>query len=230
MQRANVSKLLTSLPALGLVLVSAASPVFAQEPIGPGVRDDGWVSAITGAAFGSQTQANATFAVEYGDDISPNVQAYLTLSYFENLITQNLRDDLAELSAALTATSGVLWNLHGSDRGVTLVAGGRYLPVTSGLIRPYVGGGAGIINLDRSIADPRVGDVTVAVLNEFGVGTLALADDDGITRPLIEGMAGVSFYSGPVYVDVGYRYKRAFRINTDQLGFSQGIVGVGYRF
>jgi hypothetical protein len=228
MQRANLMKLLTSISAVGFVLACAA-PAFAQEPIGPGVRDDGWVSGIAGAAFGSQTQANATFAVEYGDDIHPNAQAYLTLSYFENLITQNLRDDLAALSASLTATSGIPWNLHGSDRGVTLVAGARYLPVSSGLIRPYVGGGAGVINLDRTIADVRVGEVTTAVLNEFGVGSLSLATK-AITRPLIEGAVGVAFYSGPVYVDVGYRYKRAYRINTDQLGFSQGVFGIGYRF
>jgi hypothetical protein len=188
------------------------------------------VSGIGGAAFGSQTQANATFAVEYGDDIGRNAQAYLTLSYFENLITQNLRDDLAQLSASLTATSGIPWDLHGSDRGVTLVAGARYLPVSDGLIRPYVGGGAGVINLDRTIADVRVGDVTAAVLNEFGVGSRSLATDEAITRPVIEGAVGVAFYSGPVYVDVGYRYKRAYRINSDQLGFSQGVFGIGYRW
>ena len=229
MQRANFSKLLTSLSVFGFVWVCAAPPVFAQEPIGPGVRDDGWVSGIAGAAFGSQTQANATFAVEYGDDILPNVQAYLTLSYFENLITQGLRDDLALVSADLTARTGIPWNLHGSDRGVTLVAGGRYLPFSQGLIRPYVGGGAGIINLDRTIADPRVGDLAVAVLNEFGVGSLSLATE-AITRPLIEGAVGVALFGGPVYVDVGYRFKRAYRINSTQLDFSQGVVGIGYRF
>jgi len=229
MQRVHLPKLLTSLAAVGFVLVWAVPPAFAQQPIGPGVRDDGWVSGIAGTAFGSQTQANATFAVEYGDDIDSHAQAYLTLSYFENLITQDLRDDLAQLSANLTATTGIPWNLHGSDRGVTLVAGARYLPVPSGLIRPYLGGGAGIINLDRTIADLRVGEVTTSVLNEFGVGSLSLATK-AITRPLIEGAVGVAFYNGPVYVDVGYRYKRAFRINTDQLGFSQGVFGIGYRF
>jgi Outer membrane protein beta-barrel domain len=229
MQRVNLPKLLKSLSAVGFVLVCAASSVSAQEPIGPGIRDDGWVSGITGAAFGSQTQANATFAVEYGDDIDSHAQAYLTLSYFENLITQDLRDDLAQLSANLTATTGIPWDLHGSDRGVTLVAGARYLPVSSGLIRPYVGGGAGVINLDRTIADLRVGEVTTAVLTEFGVGSLSLSTK-AITRPVVEGAAGVAFYSGPVYVDVGYRYKRAYRINSTQLSFSQGLVGIGYRW
>jgi hypothetical protein len=231
MQRVNRSKLLTSLTAVGFALVCAAPPAFAQtqQPIGPGVRDDGWVSGIAGAAFGSETQSNATFAVEYGDDIDSHAQAYLTLSYFENLITTALRDDLAQLSANLTNTTGIPWNLHGSDRGVTLVAGARYLPVTSGLIRPYVGGGAGVINLDRTISDFRVGEVTTAVLNEFGVGSLSLATN-AITRPLIEGAVGVGFYGGPVYVDVGYRYKRAYRINSSQLSFSQGVVGVGYRW
>jgi hypothetical protein len=229
MQRVNLSKLLTSLAAFGFVLVCAAAPLFAQEPIGPGVRDDGWVSGIAGAAFGSQTQANATFAVEYGDDIDSHAQAYLTLSYFENLITTDLRDDLEQLSANLTATTGIPWDLHGSDRGVTLIAGARYLPVSSGLIRPYVGGGAGVINLDRTIADVRVGEVTTAVLNEFGVGSLSLATK-AITRPVVEASAGVAFYNGPVYVDVGYRYKRAYRINSTQLSFSQGVVGIGYRF
>src|SRR5262245_30467225 len=118
MQRANLTTLLTSLSPVGFALVCAAPPAFAQQPIGPGVRDDGWVSGIAGTAFGSQTQANATFAAEYGDDINSHAQAYLTVSYFENLITQGLRDDLAQLSANLTVTTGIPWNLHGSDRGV----------------------------------------------------------------------------------------------------------------
>jgi len=230
MQLTRTSILPSFLLVSCLIAVSVA-PVSAQQ-VGAAQpteqRDYGWVSAVAGASFGSQTQTGATFAGEYGEDIIPNVQAYVTVSYFDNLMRQDLRDDLSQLSAALTTITGTTWNLQGHDRGVTLIAGGRYLVASQGLMRPYVGGGAGVINLRRTIVDPRVGDVTTAVLDEFGVGELAITTES-ITRPLLEGALGVAFFSGPVYVDVGYRYKRAFHL-SGAYDFSQAVIGIGYRF
>ena len=215
----------------GFLLLVAGATVHAQQitnlpPIDPG--DDGWVSVAAGASFGSQTQTRAAFAGEWGEDIIPNVvQAYVTVSYFDNLMRNGLTDDLAQLSANLTATTGIPWNLHGRDRGVSLIGGGRYL-FSQGRIRPYVGGGGGVINLKRTIADARVGNVTSAVLTEFGIGELTITTQN-LTRPLLEGAVGAVLFGGPVYVDVGYRYKRAFHL-SDTLDFSQVIAAVGYRF
>jgi hypothetical protein len=231
MQRAHFSKFSASLFALGFALICAA-PASAQQatPVGPGVRDDGWVSGVGGASFGPVVQPGSAFAVEYGDDVSRNVQAYLTLSYFQNVMPNSLIDDLSVLSANLTATTGRTWDLTGHDQGVTLIAGGRYLfGSLEGSMRPYVGGGAGIINLKRTIADPRAGNVTLAVLDEFNLGEFDLTIRS-TTKPIVEGAAGIAFFNGPVYVDAGYRFRQAFRIDGETLYFSQGVVGVGYRW
>ena len=110
MQRINLPKLLTSLSAFGFVLVCAAPPAFAQEPIGPGVRDDGWVSGIAGAAFGSQTQANATFAVEYGDDMQADIGSVdfgtVVISQTQTDVTAVVRSASTGLSCRYSGTAG----------------------------------------------------------------------------------------------------------------------------
>lgn len=231
MQLTKRSPLPVFLMAASLLLVTSATAraqlVSGLPPIDPG--DDGWVSASAGATFGSQTQTRATFAGEWGEDIIPNVvQAYVTVSYFDNLMRNDLTDDLSQLSADLTATTGIPWNLRGRDRGVSLIGGGRYLFISQGPIRPYVGGGGGVINLKRTIADARVGNVTSAVLTEFGIGELTITTQN-LTRPLLEGAVGAVLFGGPVYVDIGYRYRRAFHL-SESFDFSQVIGAVGYRF
>jgi opacity protein-like surface antigen len=225
---------IAALPALVVVsslVVVCAAPAFAQQGAPPQPverRDYGWVSIAAGATFGSETDRATAFAGEWGEDIIPSAQAYVTVSYFENLMRQDLTDDLAELSASLTSTTGTPWNLRGRDRGVTLIAGGRYLLNSGGTIHPYVGGGAGVLNIDRTIADARAGDVTASVLSEFNIGELTVTTKN-LTRPILEGAAGVAFFNGPVYVDVGYRYHRAFHLD-ETFDFSQAIVGIGYKF
>jgi opacity protein-like surface antigen len=141
---------------------------------------------------------------------------------------QELTDDLSQLSAVLTSVTGTPWSLKGRDRGVTLIGSGRYLLNTGGTIRPYVGGGAGVINLKRTIVDPRAGDVTTSILSEFNLGQQSITTKT-LNRPIIEGALGVGFFGGPVYVDVGYRYRRAFHLD-ESIDFSQALVGIGYKF
>ena len=216
------------LMAFGL-LVAGVAPALGQAAAPqPTQRDYGWVAFATGTTFGSETRTAAAFAGEYGEDVSPHVQVHVTVSYFDNLMRRELTDDLSALSAFLTSTTGVPWDLRGHDRGVTLIGGGRYIFSSQGTIRPYLGGGAGIINLKRRIVDPRGGDVTASVLKEFDIGSLAITTAT-LNRPLIEGGLGVGFFRGPVYVDVGYRYKRAFHLD-ETFDFSQAVVGIGYRF
>ena len=155
-----------------LALATAATLSAQQGAQGREADPDqrGYVSGYGGAIAGPAAPA---FGVEYGDNISPNVQAFITLSYFENLMKQPLRDDLATLGTSLSTLTGKPWDLHGRDRGVSLVSGAKYL-LGSGTIRPYVGGGAGIISLRRTVIEARIGDVRDAIFNDFAVGEVDL--------------------------------------------------------
>jgi hypothetical protein len=208
-----------------LALVTAAGASGQQREAVPEQR--GYVSAIGGAVAGPVTAP--AFAVEVGDNFHRNAQAYVTLSYFENLMKQTLSDDLNTLGTDLSTLTGTPWDLQGRDRGVSLIGGAKYL-LGSGSVRPYVGGGAGIISLRRTVTDTRLGDVRAAVFNDYFVGEadLSLAPAS-VTRPLMEAALGVGIVSGNTYFDIGYRYRRAFRL-ADNLDFSQLSAGIGYKF
>jgi len=214
---------------LPCMLVMTSAIAFAQQPAGApqSARDKIFVSAASGASFGPETAA--VFAGEFAERINrSNAQAYLTLSYYENLMDAGIRDDLALLSTGLTNVTGIPWRLSGRDRGVSLVVGAKYL-IGQSAVRPYVGGGAGIINVKRTISDPLVGDVTSAVLTEFGIGESSLTST-ALTRPLVEANVGIAIAAGrATYVDFGYRFRRAFHLN-EQLDFGQFSVAIGARF
>jgi hypothetical protein len=173
------------------------------------------------------------FSVEYGDDVDENAQAYIAVSYLENLMRQDLRDELTSLGVRLTGITGNRLEFSGRDRGIALTAGGKYvIGAVTNTFRPYVGAGGGIINVRRIITEARLGQVTTAVFNDFLVGDPALSvvsANEGITRPLAEAVAGIGITAGHTYVDVAYRFRRAFRLEPS-LDFSQVTVGVGYRF
>ena len=222
----HLKKSIVLVPVLAL---AAATTVFAQT----GAQGRETVPEDYGYLIGhggvTAAPAGAEFAVEYGEHITRNVQAYITLSYFENLMDQTLRDDFTTLGANLSTLTGDPWSLDARDRGVSLVAGGKYL-FGNGNIRPYVGGGGGIISLRRSVIEARLGDVRTAVFNDFEVGeadlSLALTS---VTQPLMEGAFGVGIARGNAFFDIGYRYRRVFRL-ASELDFSQIGVGVGYKF
>jgi opacity protein-like surface antigen len=228
-----------SLGFMTVFVVAFAASALGQQPGQPGgsvppVRR-GYIAVLGGAASGQLGGADAAaptapvFSVEYGDDVRHDVLAYLTLSYIENLMPQPLRDDLEVTASALTQLTGALWEFQGRDRAVIFVAGGKYLFGRQD-VQPYVGGGAGIINVRRTVLERNLGDLTAAVFNDFDGGSadLSLASA-GLTRPLIEAAVGVGISKGNTYVDIGYRYRRAFRL-VDTLDFGQFSVGIGYRF
>jgi opacity protein-like surface antigen len=214
-------------PVFALVTAAAAFAQQAPQPAASAVTQRGYVAASAGAISGPP--AEPVFAVEYGENMHPNVQAYATLSYFENVMPDSLRNEVASLATSLTAFTGTRWALTGRDRAMSFSAGAKYL-VGRGRIRPYVGAGAGIVNLKRTITEARLGDVTAAVFNDFNIGQADVSLVSlGVTRPLGEATVGVGIVAGRTYVDVGYRYRRAFRL-TPTLDFSQLTFGVGYKF
>lgn len=220
-----------SIVLVPVLLLAMSASALAQPGVPANPDDDGYVAAFAGAVSGPPTEP--LFAVEYAENVGRRAQAYVSLGYVDNLMTEDTRDAVMRLGAdwlaPLTGVPQSQWSFSGRDRAITLTAGGKYIAGT-GSVRPYVGAGAGVINLKRTITEARLGEVTQAVFNDFGVGSpeLSLAPR-GTTRPLGEIVAGVGFAAGHTYVDVGYRYRRAFRFAED-LDFSQFSVGVGYRF
>lgn len=211
-------------PVLAVVTVGIASAQQAAQPAPP---QRGYIAAQAGAASGPPR--STAFAVEFGDNMHRNAQAYVTISYFEDLMRQPLRDELVALGTNLSALTGSRWVLSGRDRGVALTSGAKYL-MGSSAVRPYVGAGAGIMNIRRTVTDARLGDVKAAVFNDYAVGDadLSLAPA-AVTRPLVEATFGVGIVKGSTYFDLGYRYRRAYRLGGS-LDFSQVSAGIGYKF
>ena len=213
--------------APALLLVAAATVSAQATQSREQNTDERSYVSVSGGAVASP--AAAAFTVEYADAVTRNSQAYVALSYFENLMGQSLRDDLAALGTDLSGLTGTTWSLNGRDRGVTLVGGGKYL-LGSGGFRPYVGGGAGVISLRRTVLEARLGDVRNAIFNDFSLGELDLSlAPANLTRPIVEAALGIGMISGRTYFDIGYRYRRSFRL-ANTLDFSQISVGVGYSF
>ena len=212
-----------------LVLALSSVPAFAQGTPAPASKaEPRWYLAAIGGAV-SRPAAEPLFGAEIAEHLGRHGQAYLTVSYFENLMRDSLRDALDAKSAELTRLTADTWTLSGQDRGVAVVAGGKYV-FRSGTVRPYVGAGLGTIHLKRTVVDARVGDVTRAVFNDFDLGEadLSLATE-GMTRPLVEAAFGVGIGTGRTHFDIGYRYRSAFRTSIE-LNFSQVTAGIGYRF
>jgi hypothetical protein len=223
-------RLVRSVASVTVLVLAASGTGLAQQTTQQGPRpvpQRGYISANAGAVTAPPTAAG--FGVEYGDNVHRNAQAYVSLSYFENLMGQDLRDELVTLGQNLSSTTGTPWQFSGRDRGVSLTTGGKYL-VGNGSVRPYVGGGAGVLSLRRTVSEARQGNVTAAVFNDFTVGDRELASAPAsLTRPMVEAIFGVGIVKGSTYVDVGYRYRRAFRL-AESLDFSQFGAGIGFKF
>jgi opacity protein-like surface antigen len=212
-----------------VVIVTAAfvSPAFAQQKA-TAPFSEGYVSALAGAAVGAQD--SAILAVEYGDRVDDHVTAFANLTYFNDLMTDRMRSNLARASAMLAASTGSTWNLQGRDQGLALSVGAKVTGALGSNVRPYVGAGAGAVNLRRKITEPALGDVTESFLKVFGLsdGNIAITSAS-VTRPLAEAMAGINIVAGRTYVDFAYRYRHAFNL-VEPINFSQLSAGIGVRF
>jgi opacity protein-like surface antigen len=189
--------------------------------------DNGYMTAAMGASF-SDTRA-ATFGVEIAETLHPRVQAYAAFNYFDNLFNDQASSDLVDLASYLTRITGDPWQFSGRDRGLSFSGGAKYLLSQGPTFRPYVGGGPGVLNLQRTITERTLGDVSDPVLVVFGAPDGFIeASEQSTFRAMAEFVAGVGMAHGRTYVDVGYRYRKVFHVES--FSFSQFTVGVGMRF
>jgi hypothetical protein len=213
--------------AVAAALVLTAGAASAQPATEAAPR--GSVSVFSGFEFVLDGGADVLIAAEYGEHVTPDVQAYVAFTYFEDLMSPGVQDEVADLSAGLGVLTGTPWDLTARDRGVSLVGGAKVFGSRGSRARPYFGAGAGVLNLRRTIREARVGDVTTAVFNDFGVGQAELAVGSQ-TVPVVELLGGLGYFAARnTYIEIGYRYRRPFRL-TDGLHMSQISAGIGYRF
>ena len=212
-----------------LVALASAVSAFAQGTAPrPAPLDRPWYVAMTGGAV-SQAPGQAALGIEVAERIGRHGEGYFAVSYFDNLMSTSLSDDLDATAARLATATGDRWAFTGKDRGVSVIGGGKYL-FGGGTFRPFVGGGAGLINLKRTVTDAHLGDVTRAVFNDFDLGDAELSlATESVIKPLVEGAFGVEMGSGRVHFDVGVRYRQAFGL-AESLSFTQIGVGFGYRW
>ena len=150
-----------------VVLAMTSSPALAQEPSGNNPPLRRYIAAFGGVAdIGSET--TPTFAGEFGESLTQNAQAYATFSYFDNVMTDQMRDNLIAAADYVEQITGVQRTFSGRDRGLALTAGGKYVFGTS--VRPYVGAGAGGIEISRTITEATLGDVSQAFATRPGLG------------------------------------------------------------
>ena len=210
---------------LFLVLLTATAAAAQQGR--PASLENGYMTGAAGASFGDKQAA--TFSLEIAERIGSRVEAYAAFNYFDDLLNNQAASDLDELGLFLTDLHNEVWEFHGRDRGLAFSGGAKYLLSRGPRFRPYVGGGPGVLNLRRTVTERTLGNVTDPLLVTFGAPDGFIdASEVSTFRPFAEFVAGVGIAAGRTYVDVGYRFRNVFRV--DSFTFSQFSVGVGMRF
>ena len=210
------------------VVLMGAAVAFAQAPASTPTFQRGFMTATAGASFGDQQ--TPTFGVDLAENINPHVQAYVSFTYFDDLITDSAQSGLDDLAANLTRLTARTWEFTGHDRGLAFSGGGKYLFANGSAVRPYVGAAPGVIKLRRTIVEPQLGEISDEVLAAFGAtGGVIDAAQESTYKPTAEFLAGVGIGKGRTYVDIGYRFRQVFKV-AEPFRFSQFNVGVGMRF
>ena len=218
----SAARVLWLVPCL---MIAAAAPAWSQEPNTPPPMER-YVAGTAGAAFAVDTVA--AFAGEYGEVVSRRFLAYANYSYIDNLMTDAMRSNLTLAGDVLTAVTGTTRSFSGRDRGLAFTVGTKFIAATS-TFRPYVGGGAGVLHLRRTVTEASLGNVTDSFAAESGLNDGVIpAGQTSSMKPLAEGMGGLFIVHGRTAVDISYRYRKAF--HAEDLSFSQFGVGLGITF
>jgi opacity protein-like surface antigen len=219
-----------SIALLGLLLVAAPALAQQQRPA-PAPRPlRGYLIGGGGASIGP-AQTAVTLSAEIAENMTRNVQAYMSAVYYDNIMSDTATNQLALVGSTLTALTGTPWVFTGRDKARSFTLGARVLvPVTSS-VHPYVGGGFGALNVRRVIHEQSRGNITQAYLSQFGSPDAVIdPTNTDTTHPMGEVAAGVGAVVKRAYVDFGYRYRKAFHTGNQSFDISQVGAAVGVKF
>lgn len=215
-----------------LVMLLVAAPAFAQQqrpsPAPQPLR--GYLIGGGGASIGTAETA-VTLSAEIAENMKRNLQAYMSVTYYDNIMSDATTNQLALVGNTLSALTGTPWVFEGRDKGRSFTFGAKVLVPTGSSLQPYFGGGFGALNVRRVIHEQSRGNVTQAYLAQFGSA-------DGVVNPLNtdtthamgEVAAGVGAVVKRAYVDIGYRYRKAFHTGNQTFDISQVGAALGIKF
>ena len=215
-----------------LLMVLVAAPAFAQQRPAPAPSPlRGYLIGGGGASMGSTAQTAVTLSAEIAENMTRNVQAYMSAVFYDNIMSSAATNQLALVGSSLTALTGTPWVFEGRDKARSFTFGAKVLVPGTSSVHPYVGGGFGALNVRRVIHEQSRGNITQAFLAQFGSpdGFVDPTDTD-TTHPMGEVAAGVGAVIKRAYVDVGYRYRKAFHTTNQSFEISQVGAQVGVKF
>jgi len=214
-----------------LLMLLVAAPVFAQQRPAPAPRPlRGYLIGGGGASIGT-AETGVTLSAEIAENMTRNVQAYMSAAYYDNIMSDAATNQLTLVGNTLTALTGTPWVFSGRDKARSFTFGSKVLlPVTSS-VHPYVGGGFGALNVRRVITEQNRGNVSTAYLAQFGSPDAVIdPTNTDTTHPMGEVAAGVGAVVKRAYVDIGYRYRKAFHTGSQSFDISQIGAAVGVKF
>jgi hypothetical protein len=214
-----------------LLMLLVAAPVFAQQRPAPAPRPlRGYLIGGGGASIGT-AETGVTLSAEIAENMTRNVQVYMSAAYYDNIMSDAATNQLTLVGNTLTALTGTPWVFSGRDKARSFTFGSKVLlPVTSS-VHPYVGGGFGALNVRRVISEQNRGNVSTAYLAQFGSPDAVIdPTNSDTTHPMGEVAAGVGAVVKRAYVDIGYRYRKAFHTGSQSFDISQIGAAVGVKF
>jgi hypothetical protein len=216
--------------SLATILLVASSAFAQQRPSTAPQPLRGYLIGGGGTSINTP-QSALTLNAEIAENVTASVQAYMSAGYYDNVMSQAARDHLAQAGATLTAVTGSTWVFEGRDRARSFTVGGKFLVPTGTTVRPYIGGGVGAINFRRTIREQSRGNITNAYLSQFGAADgIVDPSQTNTTKPMTEIAIGVGAAVQRAYVDVGYRYRKAYHGVSSSFDVSQVGVSVGVKF
>ena len=218
-------------PTSFVAILLAAAPAFAQQPAAPHPEPvRGYLIAGGGSTINAP-QNSLTISAEIAENVTRPLQVYMGAAFYDNVMSQAARDQLAQAGTVLTALTGNQWVFEGRDRARSFTVGTRYLFATSSSVQPYVGGGLGAINFRRTVHELTRGNITEAYLAQFGSPDGVVdSTQTNTTRPMTEVAVGVAMAVKKAYVDVGYRWRKAYHTLNDSFEISGVGVAAGLKF
>lgn len=216
---AFVSMLLGAVPAL-----AQQAPPAGREPL------RGYLIAGAGSSV-STPQTALTVNAEIAENVTSDVQVYISAAFYDDIMSQAAKDEIALVGDALESITLQPWSLEGRDRARSFTVGGKFLVPTGSPVRPYIGGGLGVLNIHRFIRDQFRGNITDAYGAQFGSADGVFdPTQDNTNHPMAEVAAGVGAAIRRAYVDIGYRWRKGFHNVNDSVEVSQVGVSVGVKF
>ena|SRR5215510_11999214 len=215
-----------------LLMLVVAAPAFAQQRPAPAPQPlRGYLIGGGGASMGSTAETAVTLNAEIAENMTRNVQAYMSAVFYDNIMSGSAANQLALVGNTLTALTGTPWVFEGRDKGRSFTFGAKVLVPATSSVNPYVGGGFGALNIRRVIHEQSRGNITQAFLAQFGSpdGFVDPTDTD-TTHPMAEVAAGVGVVIKRAYVDFGYRFRKAFHTTNQSFEISQVGAQVGVKF